>query len=158
MERKSGAVAARTEREDAERLRDAGLRGTAPRIAVLRFLERATTPLSHGEIYQGLAKLGFDRATIYRNLIDLADAGLLSRTDLGDHVWRFEIRRGEENHRAEHRMAGVGHPHFLCTRCGEVTCLPGGVVRLVSSRSVPRAISLRAVEVQLKGRCDACGP
>jgi len=142
-----GARQART--DDASRLRQAGLRKTAPRVAVLRFLERATAPLSHGDIYLGLTSLGFDRATIYRNLIDLADAGLVSRRDLGDHVWRFEMRRGEENHSAE-------HPHFLCTSCGSVSCLPGGAVRLVSSRGVPRAISSRAVEVQVKGHCDAC--
>jgi Fur family ferric uptake transcriptional regulator len=135
--------------EDAAILRRAGLRKTAPRVAVLRFLEQATAPLSHGEIHEGLADLGFDRATIYRNLIDLADAGLVSRTDLGDHVWRFEIRSGGEAH-------GVEHPHFVCTSCGVVTCLPGDAVRLVSTRGAPRAISSRSVEVQVKGHCDAC--
>jgi Fur family transcriptional regulator, ferric uptake regulator len=124
---------------------------------VLRFLERAKAPLSHGEIYQDLADLGFDRATIYRNLIDLAEAGLVSRTDLGDHIWRFEVRRSA-GQRDEHRSARPGHPHFLCTSCGGVTCLPDGVVRLVSSRGAPRAIASRAVEVQVKGHCDACAP
>jgi Fur family transcriptional regulator, ferric uptake regulator len=149
---------ARTRQDDVALLRQAGLRGTAPRIAVLRFLERATAPLSHGEIDQALADLGFDRATIYRNLIDLADAGLVSRTDLGDHVWRFELRRREESHRAGQRTARAGHPHFLCTRCGGVTCLPGGAVRLVASRGLPKALSSRAVEIQVKGHCDACAP
>jgi Fur family ferric uptake transcriptional regulator len=135
--------------EDVALLRGAGLRKTAPRVAVLQFLERAATPLSHADIYQGLVSLGFDRATIYRNLMDLAEAGLITRTDLGDHVWRFEIRRGKESHSAE-------HPHFLCTSCGNVTCLPGGAVRLVSTQGAPRAISSRAVEVQVKGHCDAC--
>lgn len=91
--RKLVTAEASTGNNDAARLRGAGLRGTAPRIAVLRFLERATAPLSHGDIYQELAVRGFDRATIYRNLINLADAGLVSRTDLGDHIWRFELRR-----------------------------------------------------------------
>jgi Fur family ferric uptake transcriptional regulator len=135
--------------DDVVLLHQAGLRKTAPRVAVLQFLERATTPLSHADIFQGMVSLGFDRATIYRNLVDLAEAGLVSRTDLGDHVWRFEIRRGKESHTAE-------HPHFLCTSCGGVTCLPGGAVRLVSTRGAPRAISSRAVEVQVKGHCDAC--
>jgi Fur family ferric uptake transcriptional regulator len=148
-EKSADAPVRRTRTEDVVLLRGAGLRKTASRVAVLQFLERATTPLSHGDIYQGLVDLGFDRATIYRNLIDLAEAGLISRTDLGDHVWRFEMRRGKENHTAE-------HPHFLCTSCGVVTCLPGGAVRLVPSRGVPRAISSRSVEVQVKGYCDAC--
>jgi Fur family ferric uptake transcriptional regulator len=130
-------------------LRSSGLRRTAPRVAVLQFLERAAAPLSHGEIAEELALLGFDRATIYRNLIDLVDAELVSRSDLGDHVWRFALRRGDDGHGSE-------HPHFLCVTCGGVTCLPGGTVRLVSSDGVPRAIASRAVEVQVKGHCDTC--
>ena len=141
--------ASRTPAEDGARLRDAGLRKTASRVAVLQFLERATAPLSHGEVAEKMAALGLDRVTVYRNLIDLAEANLISRTDLGDHVWRFEMRRGKESHGAE-------HPHFLCVECGGVTCLPGGTVRLVSSRGVPRAIAKRSVEVQVKGHCDRC--
>src|SRR5688572_21434610 len=71
------------------RLKAAGLRNTAPRVAVLRHLQRAAGPTSHAEIVQELSPLGFDRATLYRNLVDLVDAGLVSRTDLGDHLWRF---------------------------------------------------------------------
>ena len=130
-------------------LRSSGLRRTAPRVAVMQFLEGAPSPLSHGEIAEELALLGFDRATIYRNLIDLVEANLVTRTDLGDHVWRFEIRRGSAKHAS-------AHPHFLCVTCGGVTCLPGGTVRLVSSRGVPRAIASRSVEVQVKGHCDTC--
>jgi Fur family ferric uptake transcriptional regulator len=130
-------------------LRSSGLRRTAPRVAVMQFLEGAAAPRSHGEIAEELALLGFDRATIYRNLIDLVEANLVTRRDLGDHVWRFEIRRGTADHASE-------HPHFLCVTCGGVTCLPGGTVRFVSARGVPRAIASRSVEVQVKGHCDTC--
>jgi Fur family ferric uptake transcriptional regulator len=130
-------------------LRKSGLRKTAPRIAVLELLEGATTPRTHGEIAADMAGHGFDRATIYRNLIDLVEANLVSRSDLGDHVWRFEMRRDSGGHARQ-------HSHFLCTDCGGVTCLPGGAVRLVSSRGLPRAVLSREVEVQVKGRCDAC--
>jgi Fur family ferric uptake transcriptional regulator len=131
-------------------LRRSGLKKTAPRVAVLQSLEREVTPRTHGEIAEELAALGFDQATIYRNLMDLVEANLVSRSDLGDHVWRYEIRRGGDGHVSE-------HPHFLCVDCGGVTCLPGGAVRLVSLRGVPRAVVSRAVEVQVKGLCDACG-
>ena len=76
-------------------IRGAGMRSTAPRISVLERLRRAVAPLSHAEITEELVPLGFDRATIYRNLVDLAEAGLVSRVELGDHVWRYEIRRSE---------------------------------------------------------------
>src|SRR5262249_51074671 len=75
------------------RIHAVGLRSTGSRLAVLRRLEQARTPVTHADIVNDLAPEGFDRATIYRNLIDLTEAGLASRTDLGDHVWRFELRQ-----------------------------------------------------------------
>jgi len=68
------------------RLREAGLRSTGPRVAVLRQLIEQSAPVSHAELCQELKSDGLDRATIYRNLIDLADVGIVSRVDLGDHV------------------------------------------------------------------------
>src|SRR6476659_4804527 len=98
-------------------IRNSGLRSTAPRVAVLQHLQHTSTPMSHAELFAALEEKGFDRATIYRNLIDLTVVGLLSRTDVGDHVWRFELRReGQRGHQSE-------HPHFMCTDCGEVACL-----------------------------------
>jgi Fur family ferric uptake transcriptional regulator len=97
-----------------------------------------------------LAGEGWDRATVYRNLIALTDAGLLRRTDLGDHTWRFELQRHEPPGEA------AVHPHFLCDACGDVVCLPGGAVQVVAARGTPRAIQRRKYEVQIKGRCDDC--
>lgn len=132
-----------------ESIRNAGLRSTAPRVAVLEFLETAEAPVSHGEICEALEGTGFDRATLYRNLIDLTDAGLLTRSDLGDHVWRFALKREEDSHE-------IAHPHFTCEGCGEVACLPGVSVRVRSGDRVPRAVASAEVRVQLRGRCDAC--
>jgi len=132
-------------------IRDAGLRVTAPRVAVLQRLHDAQAPTTHAELADALSPNGWDRATIYRNLTDLTDAGLLRRTDLGDHVWRFElVAQGEGGHTPE------THPHFVCTDCGDVTCLPDGVVEVHAGRGVPRALRGQSVEIQLKGRCDRC--
>lgn len=133
------------------RLRAAGLRSTGPRLAVLRRLHELTAPVTHGELVADLAPLAFDRATIYRNLIDLTDAGLLTRTDLGDHAWRFELRRSDRRQETD-----APHPHFSCVDCGTVACLPGVTVRISSRRGSPRAVRRRDVAVQLRGRCDRC--
>ncbi|MGE0823597.1 MAG: Fur family transcriptional regulator [Candidatus Binatia bacterium] len=131
-------------------IRAAGLRSTTPRVAVLQHLQGVATPMSHAEIVEALEDKGFDRATIYRNLIDLTEVGLLLRTDVGDHVWRFEPRReGEGRHPSE-------HPHFMCTDCGEVACLPGVNVRISPAQGVPRSLTSKQVAVQLKGLCDRC--
>ncbi|MBI3862211.1 MAG: transcriptional repressor [Planctomycetia bacterium] len=128
-------------------LRKAGLRSTTARIAVLRRLRSANSPLSHAELADELTPHGFDKATVFRNLNDLADAGLVVRTELGDHVWRFEIvnrRHDEPGH----------HPHFVCVACGQVTCLAGV--------SLPPALKSRSkrigsvTEILLRGRCRNC--
>jgi Fur family ferric uptake transcriptional regulator len=137
-------------RELKQRLRDAGLRATSARIAVLRALEAGDGPSSHAEVFESVAALGFDRATIYRNLVDLSDAGLARRTDHGDHVWRFELV-GEDGHDAEL------HPHFVCNACGTVACLPEGALTVQGRRGIPRSLRRRDVEIQVRGLCDECG-
>jgi Fur family ferric uptake transcriptional regulator len=131
-------------------IRAHGIRSTAPRVAVLAHLSDAAAPLSHTEIHEALADRGYDRATIYRNLVDMAEAGLLVRSDLGDHVWRFERRKqGRSGHPG-------GHPHFVCVDCGEVSCLPELAVKVVAASGAPKALGTKQVEVQVKGRCDEC--
>lgn len=145
----------RQRRRDAEtaaalraRLRAAGLRSTAPRLAVLACLEEANTPLSHADLSEELAGLGLDRATIYRNLTDLAEAGLATRVELGDHVWRFERRTTEGE--------GAEHPHFVCSDCGGVACLPDFKLDLRSAKGGRRLRVGTVSDVLLRGRCEAC--
>jgi len=130
-------------------LRHAGLRATAPRLAVLSLLRRAPMPLSHPEVNTALAARGWDRATLYRNLVDLTRRGLARRVDLGDRIWRFEDAR------AEHGASE--HPHFVCTECGEVVCLHGVAVSWRATAGAPRALRRGEIEVQVRGRCDRCG-
>jgi Fur family transcriptional regulator, ferric uptake regulator len=131
-------------------IRDAGLRVTQPRLAVLQVLTKAACPLSHADLIDALDGQGFDRVTLYRNLNDLADAEIVARTEVGDRVWRFELRSGTDAH------AGV-HPHFTCTDCGTVSCLPDGAIRIAASGRLPRAVRQHSVEVTLRGVCDRCG-
>ncbi|HVT09041.1 MAG TPA: transcriptional repressor [Polyangia bacterium] len=132
-----------------KQIRDAGLRGTGSRIAVLRLLHEARAPMTHNEVSDKLAASGYDHATIYRNLIDLSRVGLLVRTDLGDHTWRFELRQGSGDHKSQ-------HPHFICIDCGDVNCLPDKAVSVRGAPGVPRALRRRGVVIQLQGRCDSC--
>ncbi len=129
------------------RIRQSGLRGTPARIAVLQELQRATAPLTHAELAEKLVPLGFDKATIFRNLNDLANAGLVSRTELGDHLWRFEARD-------PHNPDADQHPHFVCVDCGSVTCLEELEFTPASKR---RAKAIGTItEILLKGRCESC--
>lgn len=132
------------------RVRDAGLRATRGRIAVYAMVRDAEAPVSHGDVVDRLGA-EYDRASLYRNLTDLTRVGLLRRFDVGDHVWRFEAIEDEAATAAEGE-----HPHFVCTECGQVECLPGVALEIRNARRAPAAVSSHAVEVQLRGLCDAC--
>ncbi|MDB4989865.1 MAG: Fur family transcriptional regulator [Myxococcaceae bacterium] len=130
-------------------VRGAGLRVTSSRIAVLSALHEATMPLSHADVAAKLEHLGVDRTTVYRNLIDLAEAGVLRRSDVG-HTWRFELSARDDEHDAGQ------HPHFVCTDCGKVACLPTSAVSLKAVRGSPAALKRGNLEIQLRGLCDVC--
>ncbi|MFM7291013.1 MAG: Fur family transcriptional regulator [Planctomycetia bacterium] len=152
-------------------VRGAGLRCTSARIAVLEHMLAASGPKTHAEVSEALDHRGFDRATIYRNLTELTEAKLVTRVDLGDHVWRFEVKRHE--HGSGH---GGDHPHFVCTSCGEVSCLDDvnvaitprpGAEKPPAEGHAPGKKSGRkpagkrqgipaVTEVLLKGTCENC--
>jgi len=128
-------------------IREVGLRATPARIATLKLLHQATSPLTHAEVAEELQDLGVDKATVFRNLNDMATAGLLRRTELGDRVWRFELISDDDGH-------GSAHPHFVCVDCGTVSCmdeikLTAGSMRLSQEFG-------EVTEILLRGHCNDC--
>ena len=92
--------------------------------------------------------IGFDKATVFRNLSDLTDAELVSRTELGDHVWRFEIRDPSHDRSS--------HPHFVCVDCGTVSCMEG--IGLPDDKMKKSLNISRISEILVKGHCITCEP
>ena len=75
-------------RAEARRLiRDAGLRATRGRVEMLVYLASRPAPVTHNDTIAAFE--GADRVSLWRNLNDLAEEGLIVRADLGDHLWRF---------------------------------------------------------------------
>lgn len=122
-----------------------GKRSTGARLAVLDCLQRSDSPLSHNDLTEELERLGHQRASIYRNLMDLVEMGLVSRFDAGDHTWRFEFRGVD---------AELPHPHFLCTDCGVVSCVSDLELRPTQLTSPPEIGTVS--EVLIKGQCRDC--
>lgn len=128
-------------------LSSVGLRMTGARMAVMRWLQAANSPATHADIAKDLVPLGFDKATVYRNLTDLAEAGLVTRTELGDHVWRFELRDPSHND-------GELHPHFVCIDCGSVSCVHDDKI-LKDTRKALTTIG-KVMEILVRGHCASC--
>lgn len=129
-------------------LKGAQLRCTASRIAVLQFVSQQVAPQSHADVAEALVPEGYDKSTLYRCLVEMADARLLSRLELGDHAWRFAFHSGTSHHATD-------HPHFVCVDCGKVECLPDVRVQ-VQSKKGASLMPGQITEVTLKGHCAAC--
>lgn len=129
-----------------ERIRELGLRVTAPRMAVLHVLAEAERPLSHAEVVAQMGdNIPWDRATVYRNLVALVGIGLARVASHAAGICRYEVARGEKHD---------AHPHFLCDDCGVVSCLPE--TEVVTPKKAKWSKSLKAAEVQFVGRCPSC--
>ena len=131
-----------------QRLREAGLRATPSRLAVLELLDRSSVPLSHGEVVQVFRAKPWDRATLYRNLLDLVRGRLARRIDVGDRIWRFEI--------ATPHPHDTSHPHFVCTTCKQISCMPGIDLRVIRSEDIPKTVQNQEIDVEIRGLCDIC--
>jgi Fur family ferric uptake transcriptional regulator len=130
-----------------ELLRSRQLRATPARIAVMQALREAQAPVTHADLAEQLVPAGFDKATVFRNLSDLTDEGLLLRTELGDHVWRFELANLQ--HPDQNK-----HPHFVCWSCGRVQCLEPLELTAGSKRRTQEIGEVS--EILLKGECQTC--
>ncbi|MEM6691060.1 MAG: transcriptional repressor [Planctomycetota bacterium] len=142
MSRRSAQLSAA--RDD---IRAKGLRATPARVATLVMLREASSPITHAEVAARLREDGVDKATAFRNLNDMTSAGLVRRTELGDHVYRFEqVSPGE--------LPTESHPHFLCTVCGVVSCMEDVELTIGSLREATRVGEV--FDILLRGRCNEC--
>lgn len=131
-------------------LRDAGLRATPARVAVLQLIRQMDRPLSHADVCEALGEVQWNRSTLWRNLCDLETAGLVQRRALGDRLYRFEQAPSDDAHPMD------AHPHFICVSCGDVSCLPEEMLTLSPPHALPRSVRAGQAEVQVRGVCDKC--
>lgn len=130
-------------------LQGAALRVTAARVAVLKSLAAAKKPMSHAELVEELSEYGFDQSTLFRFLHEAADAGLVSRLDLGGKARRFELRKTDED-------VQPIHAHFICIDCGELTSLKDFSVEVSTSHGRSHDKLGTFTEIMMRGYCGVC--
>ena len=127
-------------------LRDAGLRVTSPRVAVLAALHErphADADAIHGVVREQLGAVS--QQTVYDVLRALHDAGLVRRIEPAGSPARYEVRVGDNHH------------HLVCRSCGaiaDVDCAVGEVPCLTASDDA--GYSIDEAEVVYWGRCPSC--
>src|SRR5205809_7838555 len=135
---------------DAETIRrsleGSGLRCTAQRYAVMAFLMEQPAHPTAAEIFEAVNRVDprSSRATIYNNLRDLVQAGLVREVAIEGRAARFEAKN-------------MRHHHFICDRCGNVEDVDWYDVRRPASASLGKRV-LRECEVIFRGLCTKCAP
>ena len=127
-------------------LKQANLRRTPGRMAMLEVLHRAGKPLSRKDIANRMGEKGLHKVNIYRSLDDFVAAGLVHLA-----VVRNRRRYYELAHRCSTRQC---HPHFICTNCQETFCLTDVRVPLV--RGLAAGFILQRQQIRIEGLCPQC--
>lgn len=123
-----------------------GLRCTPQRYAVMAFLLEHSGHPTAAEVFQGVNRLDprSSRATIYNNLRDLVQSGLVREVAVEGRAARFDA-------------TGVRHHHFICDRCAKVEDMEWYDVPRPASASLGKRI-LRECELIVRGLCAKCAP
>lgn len=131
--------------ELSRRLREHGLRATAPRVEVLAALEDLGGHRSADEVRDRLADGGrqLPRSSVYNVLTSLVEAGLALTADAGPGPVLYEAGR-------------EWHHHFVCRSCHrvfDVECLVGAKPCLTPGTDVGE---VDEAQVIFRGICAAC--
>jgi len=127
-------------------LRDAGLRVTKPRTAVIGAL--AGNPhASADDVFLAITGelSGTSRQAVYNVLGDLADNGLAQRIEPAGSPARYELRVGDNHH------------HIVCTSCGavvDIDCAVGHAPCLTPQHTA--GFVVHEAEVTYWGTCADC--
>jgi Fe2+ or Zn2+ uptake regulation protein len=130
-----------------ERLRDAGLRVTSPRVAVLRVLAESDDHPRVDQVIERVRESGVSISTqaTYDVCEALHRAALARRIELAGGPTRYEARVGDNHH------------HLVCRACGltvDVDCADGTAPCLEPSEE--RGFAVDEAEVTFWGLCPAC--
>ncbi|MGR0218357.1 Fur family transcriptional regulator [Agromyces sp. ZXT2-6] len=140
-------MATAIQRDEAEaHLRAAGLKVTAPRLAVLEAVTgngHLDADAVHARVLEALP--GTPLQSVYNVLGALNEAGLLRRIEPAGSAALYESRIGDNHH------------HVVCTRChavADIDCVVGHAPCLVPSDA--GGFAIHTAEVTFWGLCADC--
>jgi len=130
-----------------DRLSAAGERVTRQRLLVANALAADGRQLTADQLYRRLRQHepGIGRATVFRTLETLVEAGVARRLELDGHVYAYVACLPEHHH------------HLACTRCGRVEEIDEAYIRPIAER-LTREMGFEIDDARLDfyGRCATC--
>lgn len=127
-----------------DKMRAAGMRPSAQRLAILQYLEQFRTHPSADEIYKALRPEfpSMSLTTVYNTLHALVECGLLREVEIEPANLRFDS------------ASTTPHGHFRCRCCGRIfdMPLPDGIML----NNMPGGFAVDSLDLYLKGTCPDC--
>ena len=131
----------------ADRLTAAGERVTRQRLLVADALAASGRRLTAEELYRSLRRRdpAIGRATVFRTLETLVEAGVARRLELDGHVYAYVA------------CLPAHHHHIACTRCGRVEEIDEAYVTPIAERLADEmGFEIDDARLDFYGRCATC--
>ncbi|MGO9268059.1 MAG: Fur family transcriptional regulator [Candidatus Binataceae bacterium] len=129
------------------RLRDRGLKSTAPRDDIARVFFELGRHISAEELYTEVKKINqhVGYATIYRTLKLLKECELLTERHFDEGQARYEVAGGHH------------HDHFICETCGKIVEFEDEELeRMQQTVARKLGVTLHRHKFELYGLCADC--
>src|SRR3954467_1779886 len=133
---------------DLAALRPAGGKRSSKRDRVLQEFLRQEGHVSADDLFDVVRRQasGIGRATVYRALQWMVDAGIARKVDFGEGRSRFEPAYRHPR-----------HFHLICTTCHSSSeFLSSDIESLLEEIAAARRFTTTQATVQISGTCDAC--
>ena len=134
--------------EFVEQLRPAGGRRSGKRDFIVNVFLRQEGHISAEHLVELIRKedAAVSRATIYRTLQWMVEAGIARRVDFGDGRFKFE-----------HSYRHPRHFHLICKSCNQsFEFLSSDIESIIEEIAVARNFSARQSVLQIYGTCESC--
>jgi Fur family transcriptional regulator, ferric uptake regulator len=134
--------------EFVDQLRPAGGRRSSKRDSIVQVFLRQDGHISADELADRIRQedARISRATVYRTLQWMVDAGIARRVDFGEGRFRFE-----------HAYRHPRHFHLICKRCNQsFEFLSSDIEALVEEIAAARNFSAGQSVIQIYGTCESC--
>ena len=133
---------------DLDRLRPAGSKRSSKREFIVNVFLRHEGHLSADDLVALIQREDqrISRATVYRALQWMEDAGIARKVDFGDGRFRYE-----------HSYRHPRHFHLICKECNRsAEFLSSDIEALIEEIAAARSFSARQSVLQIYGTCEEC--
>jgi Fe2+ or Zn2+ uptake regulation protein len=126
-------------------LREAGLKITPARIAILDMFSGGCKPINAEYIFDTLRTEGVNLVTIYRTLATYAEKGILRSVNVHADSVHYEL--------ADHH-----HHHLICTTCGDIEEIDmcNDSLNTEAIAHSKRFANIQQHSLEFFGMCNAC--